>query len=621
MKRLFLLLLFFPQLAFSQYNAKFFCLEKSDNMVSKPIRMSFSKENEFAIDINTAISGFSITGKAILENDNNSYIRVTLKDDYNYEHLVYENYPMVADELSMEFNNTAIETVLLDNIKPKSMRVECHHATLELNSINYIKSESPTMMSASKVAYYIKSQGQYIVEKLNSNLEKRKALWRAGETSVSKKTFEEKKAMFGGKLPELYGFEYYKGGIFVIPKEENLSNRLYQSGNRDSNNYVSEWDWRNRHGKNWMTSVKNQGDCGSCWAFAALGTMESYINLYYNQCINYDLSEEELISCSGHGCDGGKLDSAYIYVKEHGIVKEICFPYVEQEENCDVMCQYPSERVGIDSYQKIGIFDISEERMKQQLFKSPIALGLFVWGHGMVVAGYKVVEEGDSIHIAYWGFDWPILVDNNCTYLGDTAWLVKNSWGSDWGDGGYAYITTELALSHFAYLDGDITSLIYNDDNIICEDADGDGFYFWGVGPKPSHCPSWVPDTPDGDDSNINYGPLDSYGFLETLPAGITINTPVTYAYNNSTSYRLGIVNGGILTITGTTTLTGNSTIRVCEGGILIVDGGVLQNANIEMIPGSQVIVKNNGKIVMGSNQIFKAPQGVIVKIESGSIE
>ena len=95
----------------------------------------------------------------------------------------------------------------------------------------------------------------------------------------------------------------------------------------------------------------------------------------------------------------------------------------------------------------------------------------------------------------------------------------------------------------------------------------------------------------------------------------------MTYAFNSSTTYRLGIVNGGILTITGTTTLTGNSTIRVCEGGILIVDGGVLQNANIEMIPGSQVIVKNNGKIVMGSNQIFKAPQGVIVKIESGSIE
>ena len=620
MKRLFLLFLLIPQLAFSQYNAKSFCLEASDDVVSKPIKLSFSQDHEFNLDINSAVSGLAITGRVTLENENDSYIRVILKDEYNYDHLVYENYPMLAEKSSMEFNNTAIETVLLDNIIPKSMGIECHHATLELKSINYVKSKSSIKPSSSKVASIIKSQGQYIVDKLNTNLEKRKALWRAGVTSVSEKTFEEKKAMFGGNVPELYGFEYYKGGIFVVPEEKSLSNRLNKRRNRDSNNYVSEWDWRNRHGKNWMTSVKDQGSCGSCWAFAALGAMESYINLYYNQSINYDLSEEELISCSDHGCDGGKLDSAYIYVKECGIVKENCFPYIEQEENCNNKCPNPCERIGIDSYQRVGIFDISEERMKQQLFRSPVALGLYVWGHGIVVAGYKVVEEGDSIHIIYWDLDWPILVDNNCSYLGDTAWLIKNSWGSDWGDGGYAYIVTTLALSNFVYLDGNITSLIYNNENIICEDTDGDGYYFWGIGQKPANCPYWVPDTPDGDDSNINLGSMDEYGNLDILPTGITIKTPVTYSSNNSTSYRLGIVNGGSLTITGTTTLTGNSTIRVCEGGILVIDGGTLQNADITMVPGSQLIVRNNGIINLASGKTFEAPEGVVVNIESGEI-
>ena len=603
-------------MAFSQYNAKSFCLEASDEVVSKPIQMSFSKDHEFNLDINSAVSGFSITGKATLENNNDSYIRVLLKDDYNYDHLVYENYPMLADELSMKFNNTAIETVLLDSIIPKSIRIECHHATLELNSINYVRSKPSIRMSASRVASVMKSQGQFIVEKLNSNLEKRKALWRAGVTSVSEMTYEEKKAMFGGNIPELYGFEYYKGGIFVVPEEGNLSNNR----NRDTDNYVSEWDWRNRHGKNWMTTVKNQGGCGSCWAFAALGAMEAYINLYYNQSINYDLSEEELISCSTQGCGGGTVDSAYIYVKDSGIVKEICFPYIQQEESCSLKCQNPFERVGIGSHQKIGWLDISENRMKQQLFKSPIALGLYLWGHAMVVLGYKVVEEGDSIHLAIPGADWTLFVDSNSSYLGKTAWLVKNSWGTGWGDGGYAYIATALSFSNFAYLDGNITSLVYNSDDIICEDADGDGLYFWGVGPKPSHCPSWAPDIPDGDDSNINYGALDSYGHLDALPAGITIKTPVTYSSNSSTSYRLGIVNGGSLTITGTTTLTGNSKIRVCEGGVLIIDGGTLQNADITMVPGSQLIIRNNGKINMTTGQFFHAPTGVIVNIESGEI-
>ena len=179
---------------------------------------------------------------------------------------------------------------------------------------------------------------------------------------------------------------------------------------------------------------------------------------------------------------------------------------------------------------------------------------------------------------------------------------------------------TSFALSNFAYLDGNITSLIYNNDDIICEDADGDGYYFWGVGPKPSHCPSWVPDTPDGDDSNINYGTLDNYGHLDALPSGITIKTPVTYSSNSSTSYRLGIVNGGSLTITETTTLTGNSKIRVCEGGALIVDGGTLQNADITMVPGSQLIVRNNGIINMASGKTFEAPEGVVINIENGEI-
>lgn len=159
-----------------------------------------------------------------------------------------------------------------------------------------------------------------------------------------------------------------------------------------------------------------------------------------------------------------------------------------------------------------------------------------------------------------------------------------------------------------------------SDDDIVCEDKDGDGLYFWGLGPKPAHCPSWVPNTPDGDDSNINYGSLDDYGNLDVLPPGITINSIVTYSSNNSTSYRLGIVDGGELIITGTTTLTGASKIRVCEGGMLTINGGILQNADIEMVPGSQLAIWNNGVINMAPGKKFNVPKGVEVYIGSGKI-
>jgi hypothetical protein len=114
---------------------------------------------------------------------------------------------------------------------------------------------------------------------------------------------------------------------------------------------------------------------------------------------------------------------------------------------------------------------------------------------------------------------------------------------------------------------------------------------------------------------------LDEYGNLENLPAGITIRTLTTCTDSISLSHRIGIVDGGLLKITGATTQTGNSKIRVCEGGILIVDGGSLLNANLELVPGSQLIVRNNGTISMASGNPFNAPKGVVVNIEEGIIE
>ena len=103
-------------------------------------------------------------------------------------------------------------------------------------------------------------------------------------------------------------------------------------------------------------------------------------------------------------------------------------------------------------------------------------------------------------------------------------------------------------------------------------------------------------------------------------PNGITINTAVTYSTNQTINNRIGIVKNGTLTITGTTTLSGDAVIRVCENGTLIVDGGTLQSANLELIPGSHVIVRNNGTINMASGRSFDAPIGVIVDIQHGTV-
>ena len=66
--------------------------------------------------------------------------------------------------------------------------------------------------------------------------------------------------------------------------------------------------------------------------------------------------------------------------------------------------------------------------------------------------------------------------------------------------------------------------------------------------------------------------------------------------------------------------MSGNGKIRVCEGGTLIVDGGTIQNANLTLVPGCSVILRNGGVINMAMGNTFKAPVGAILNIESGEI-
>ena len=331
MKRIIIALLFLPQFMFAQYQAKCFSLDETTYTKQMVLRQTINKDAEIPFGARAPIYGLSASGKVVFEDEDESFVRVIMKDDYNYEHLVYENYPLLADDMSVDFQNIAMETRQLDGITPKSIRVEMKNATFTLEALSYVDTEMRFNKSETALK---KEQSQWIVDRLNENLTKHDKTWRAGMTSVAEKTFEEKKAMFGGKLPQLYGFEYYAGGIFVMPGAIKSTER---AGTRSmTTSYVSEWDWRNRHGKNWMTSVKDQGQCGSCWAHAAIATLEVYVNLYYNMALDYNLSEQELVSCMDtNGCNGGDLMNTFEFLKSNGVVDEDCFGYSASYISCN----------------------------------------------------------------------------------------------------------------------------------------------------------------------------------------------------------------------------------------------------------------------------------------------
>ena len=100
----------------------------------------------------------------------------------------------------------------------------------------------------------------------------------------------------------------------------------------------ASWDWLSKDGHNWLTPVRDQGDCGSCWAFANIGVMEAALKIATNQPTwNPDLSEQMLVSCMGAGdCRGGRADDWFS--RFHGVPPETCFPYVEDNDLCANRC-------------------------------------------------------------------------------------------------------------------------------------------------------------------------------------------------------------------------------------------------------------------------------------------
>ena len=636
-RRLFLIFLVLS--AFSTISLADNCFKiayKNSTAESIPIGFTVTTDYSFKpFSGNKRITGLSIDAH-IVKSADDYLVRILLKDTRGAEYLIMESYKELYNDKSITFSDYCEETALLENVCPDSIKIIVKNASVNFIAIkcaydnSFTKKDNSTFKSQDSIK---KSQASSKAQRVDAFNKAHDKLWRAGVTSLSLKSFSEKKRILGmSDNSSTNGFEYYVEGIYEFDGDSASAANL-----RDTSNYIDTFDWRNRHGKNWLTSIKNQGSIGFCYFFTCIGCLEALTNLYYNQKIDFDLSEEELACCSGitnpqNGITFYQMNIPLNYLVGHGVCDEEAYPFVDDSTQVDCKSNIitPNENVKINGYTQIS--NANEDNIKSALIHhGPLITGIHYPGwinHAMVLVGYGILQEGDSTYH---------YIDNNGNpnghytvhegdpRIGRTYYVYKNSCGiNDLNtQEGYFYFihnnyNSTSNPTYYCHLP--ITTTSYTDNDIICEDTDGDGYYFWGLGNKPANCPSWVPDEKDGDDSNINYGPIDTYGYLMSLPEGITINTPTSFSQNNTINYRIGIVKYGVLTITGTTTQSGNSKIRVCENGTLIVDGGTLQNADIEMIPGSSLIVRNGGIINMASGKDFDIPVGVQVNIENGVI-
>lgn len=602
-----------------------------------------------------SITGLSINAD-ITRTNPDYFIRIVLKDSKGGEHLVLESYREINDEDSFSISDYSEETVLLDNIIPDSIKVYVWNATLHLTGLNVSYLQKSNNIVHFQQERKIKKereeirrrQVEDIVGKINAYNLRQGKLWVAGITELSLMNYETKKRVFGMSDDSFTGgIEYYIGGIFEVGNLE-VSRSL---GN--SSPFVSEFDWRNRHGKNWTTPVKDQGNSGFCSAFTTCGTVEACLNLYLNNLVNLDLSEQEAACCNGSTgvyTNGMTISAPLAYCKNHGICDDAAYPFVDDSLE-STFCRSgeidPYEIVQISQY--TGVSSSTDSILKRALIKyGPLASGFKTSpspghnriSHAMSLIGFKEVHLGDTINYVrypsgqnqYTGLDIGYIVgerERDSLIIGKTIWIFKNSYASS----PYWYMVFDKQSDiHYSYAINPQISWIRKDNNgeyrdmvnITCEDSDGDGYYFWGLGTKPAFCPSWVPDEPDGDDHSYQYGPIDVFGNLRDLSLEeaniLIIDDDVTYNTRRFIYNSIRIVNGGKLTIGNLINLYGNCSITVENGGQLIIDGGTLQDADLRLENGSSLTLRNWGEIKMRTNNILDAPQGAIVILEHGSV-
>merc|ERR1719412_1013983 len=185
-------------------------------------------------------------------------------------------------------------------------------------------------------------------------------------------------------------------------------------------------DWRK---EGYVTPIKNQKQCGSCWAFSTTGSLEGQHFKKNKKLVS--LSEQNLVDCDhvDHGCMGGLMENAYGYIKENkGIDTESSYPYTAKTGK---KCLFKAEDVGatLQSYKSIPKGD-EDALQKAVASVGPISVGIDA-GHPSFQHYKKgIYYEPDCSSVR---LDHGVLVVG----YGPDYWLVKNSWGTSWGMEGY----------------------------------------------------------------------------------------------------------------------------------------------------------------------------------------
>ncbi|MFN7930137.1 MAG: C1 family peptidase, partial [Blastocatellia bacterium] len=285
------------------------------------------------------------------------------------------------------------------------------------------------------------------LSKLQAELQQSDAEWQAGVTSVSELS-EEEQRLYLGYIPGPGEPSLDASGQVTHTNLAAVGTEVHGIG------APTAYDLRNVDGKNFITSVKNQGACGSGVAFAIVAAVEGTFRVQRGDPnLAIDLSEAHLFYCharaQGRTCSTGWwIDPALDAFKNPGVADEACYPYVGGDQNCSNLCEDWQSRVT-----KITAW---------HTITSPAEMKTWLSTRGPLVTAFNVYSDfysyksGVYRHVTGSSVGGMIVC---CVGYNDAGgyWICKTSWSTAWGEGGFFKI---------AYGEGGIDAKMYAIDGI-----------------------------------------------------------------------------------------------------------------------------------------------------------